>query len=612
MAGRRGTLHEGYRVAPAPFPPVPCCWHPKRRRRSPPCANMRRPYTPVLLLLVTVLVAAAAAETAASRPARPSSPRVVGFWLVDVATGAWRRRLTDGTTIREPPGTYTIAALSSAGRRRPVVFVAPAAYARTDRVAPFLATGDVGGVVKGMTLPPGPGIVSAYVAAVGGGAPPPVTTVRLAIERRATPTPSPTPAADTPTPTPTPTATASFAAAGHCASPWPTPAVTLAPAATAPPSAAEDDMVPPDARPGCPLPTIKYVNGGTARGGPEPWYFWVYAAAACAGAPVRVQVFATADDGVSSPWRVSQFLFTPTSTNDAAVAARPRSYLEQTWEAYRRCGSPAVFATLCVAAKEGRSTCVRSADVRMLPARPPVVDYVARPPRVLALAPGDSAVVRVTVGNPIGLVMVGVSRAPTGAVCRTSATTSRELRADVAALTGGGGGGGGVSPSANGSVVWMEYSAPGCTRTVGSSAVVANTTLLVSEDVNSLVRQDARPPSDVVLTYPPTRSGRPVRLTVTYVNEGGGRRRDRATGQLRPVTPHFQWLALTETAPGEPDTPVALVGEVHGTLSLPSAERAGQDCNRGGCTGLVGYAVDVCNTAGCTRSALVKPAIVDE
>lgn len=586
---------------------------------------MRPRRIPALLLLVIVAVAAAAAATAASRPTPPSRPRVVGFWLVDVATGAWRRRLTDGATIREPPGTYTIAAVSSAGRRRPVVFVAPASYARTEREAPYVAAGDVGGVVKGMALPAGPVTVSAYVAAAaggGGGTPPPVTTVRLVIGRRATPTPSPTAVADTPTPmptsTPTPTPTTSPATAGQCASPWPTPAITLVPAATAPPSGGEDDMAPPDPRPGCSLPTIEHVDGGTARGGPEPWYFWVYAAATCAGAPVRVQVFATADDGVSSPWRVSQFLFTPTSTDVEAVAARPRSYLEQTWEAYRRCGSPAVFATLCVAAKEGRSTCVRSADVRMLPARPPVVDYVVRPPRVLALAPGDAAVVRATVGNPIGLVMVGVARAPSGTECRTGATTSRELRVDVAALTGGGGGdgggggGGGVPLSANGSVVWMEYSAPGCTRTVGSSAAVANTTLLVSEDVDPLVRQDARPPSDVVLTYPPTRSGRPVRLTVTYVDGGGGRRQDRATGQLRPVTPHFQWLALIDTAPGEPDTPVALVGEVGTTLSLSSAERAGQACDRGGCTGLVGYAVDVCNTAGCTRSALVEPVIVGE
>lgn len=130
---------------------------------------MRPRRIPALLLLVIVAVAAAAAATAASRPTPPSRPRVVGFWLVDVATGAWRRRLTDGATIREPPGTYTIAAVSSAGRRRPVVFVAPASYARTEREAPYVAAGDVGGVVKGMALPAGPVTVSAYVAAAAGG-----------------------------------------------------------------------------------------------------------------------------------------------------------------------------------------------------------------------------------------------------------------------------------------------------------------------------------------------------------------------------------------------------------------------------------------------------------
>lgn len=564
---------------------------------------------PLLLLLGAVAVAAAAAAAEANPPTPPSPPRVVGFWLVDVATGAWRRRLTDGATIGEPPSTYTIAALSTAGRRLPVVFGSPSSYAHTERVAPYVAAGDVAGVVKGMSLPVGAATVSAYVAGVEGGAPPPITTVRLVIVG-ATPTPSPTAAAVTPPPTPTPPAPPT--PGRQCGSPWPTPASMLAPAATAPPNGAEDDMRPPPGRPGCPLPAIEEVYGGTDRGGPEPWYFWVTAAATCAGAPVRVQVFATADDGVSSPWRVSQFLFTPTSTKSELVAARPGSYLEQTWEASRRCGSPAVFATLCVAGSEGsRTVCVRSADVRMLAARPPVVAYVTRPPWVLALAPGDvGAVVRSTVDSPVGLVMVGVTRAPDGTLCRSRPITSRELRVDVGGLTGGDGGG--VPLSANGSTVWMEYSAPGCTRTVGSTAEVASTTLIVSSDVDALVVQDTRPPTNVVLTYPPSRRGRPVQLTVTYVNAGGGRRRDRVTGELRSVAPLYQWLVLTATAPGEPDTPSALSGEVGPTLSLPSAEGVFQDCNRGGCTGLLGYAVDVCNTAGCTRSALVQPVIVDE
>lgn len=569
---------------------------------------MRRLRISLLLFLGAVTVAAAAAE--ANRPAPPSPPRVVGFWLVDVATGAWRRRLTDGATIGEPPGTYTIAALSSAGRRLPVVFVKPASYARTERVAPYVAAGKVAGGVKGMTLPVGAATVSAYVAGGRESASSPITSVRLLIHGT-TPTPSATAAAATPPPTPTPTAPP--APVLQCGSPWPTPATMLEPSATAPPSEAEDDMRPPPGRSGCPLPAIEEVYGGTARGGPEPWYFWVVAAATCAGAPVRVQVFATADDGVSSPWRVSQFLFTPTSTESELVSSRPGSYLEQAWEASRRCGSPAVFATLCVAGEAGRSVCVRSPDVRMLAARAPVVAYGTRPPWVLALAPGDvGAVVRSTVGNPVGLVMVGVTRAPDGTLCRSRPTSGRELRVDVGGLTGGGGDGGGVSLSANGSVVWMEYSAPGCTRTVGSTAAVANTTLLVSPDVDPLVVQDTRAPIDVVLTYPPSRRGSPVQLTVTYVNTGGGRRRDRATGELRPVAPHYQWLVLTETAPGEPDTPLALGGQVGPTLSLPSAVAAGQDCNRGGCTGLLGYLVDVCNTAGCTRSALVPPVIVDD
>lgn len=568
---------------------------------------MGRLCVPLLLLL-----AAAVAVTAVATNAKSSPPRVVGFWLVDVATGAWRRRLTDGASIGEPPGTYTIAALSSAGRRLPVVFVEPASYARTERVAPYVAAGKEARSVQGMTLPVGAATVSAYVAGGGERPPLPTTSVRLVIAG-ATPAPCATAPAGTPPPAPMPTAPP--APDGRCGSPWPTPVTTLTPAATAPPPDAEDDMSPPPMRSGCPLPVIENVYGDTARGGPEPWYLWIAAAASCAGAPVRVQVFATAEDGVSAPWRVSQFLFTPMSSSSELVTPRPGSYLEQAWEASRRCGSPAVFATLCVAGEAGWPVCARSPDVRMLAARPPVVAYRTRPPWVLALAPGDAAaVVRSTVGSPVGLVMVAVARASDGTLCRSRPTTSRELRVDVAALTGSGGGvdGGGVPLSANGSVVWMEYSAPGCTRTVGSTAAVANTTLLVSTDVDPLVVQDARPPANVALTYPPSRRGSPVQLTVAYVNAGGGRRRGRATGELRPAAPHFQWLVLTDTAPGEPDTPRALGGEVGPTLSLPSAVGAGQSCNRGGCTGLLGYLVDVCNTAGCTRSALVAPVIVDK
>lgn len=124
---------------------------------------MGRLCVPLLLLL-----AAAVAVTAVATNAKSSPPRVVGFWLVDVATGAWRRRLTDGASIGEPPGTYTIAALSSAGRRLPVVFVEPASYARTERVAPYVAAGKEARSVQGMTLPVGAATVSAYVAGGGG------------------------------------------------------------------------------------------------------------------------------------------------------------------------------------------------------------------------------------------------------------------------------------------------------------------------------------------------------------------------------------------------------------------------------------------------------------
>lgn len=115
----------------------------------------------------------------------------------------------------------------------------------------------------------------------------------------------------------------------------------------------------------------------------------------------------------------------------------------------------------------------------------------------------------------------------------------------------------------------------------------------------------------MVATYPPTRSGDPATLSVAYAHDGGGRRRAVATGALVATAVHYRWFAETvrRNRGDRPDPLTALAGETGPTLRLASARRAGGFCSRGGGFGLYGYAVDVCNTAGCTRSAVVPPAV---
>lgn len=528
----------------------------------------------------------------------PSAPRVVGFWLVNATSGVWaRRRLRDGDTVpaADLGVAVNIAALSSAGRRYTVVFTAPAAVAHTELKAPYLAGVDEGEVLPSLRLPPGPVSLSAYVNYSTEWTPA-TTTVRLVVAPRPTPGPF------------------------RCASPWPPPRrADASPLPTAAPPRGDDTRrlpVPPASCAGREAPTRVMGGGGTNRGGPNPWYFYVFGAL-CNGTTARVSVYVTADDGVSAVRRVEDYLFVSRTDSLQSLAPDGRGrYFGNVWSGGRQCGSPAVFATVCVqprvgggggarAGDGGGGVCVRSPDQRMPPAEPPRLVLVARPPWVLAVAPGDAATILATVDVPAGLTLVGVARSRCGGECRTPAVSGGRLAVDVAALTGG------MPAAANGTVVAIEYAAPDCPTTVTSSEVVAATTLTVAADVDPLVKQDVRPPSAVVGSYPSTPEGKPVTVSVAFVNAGGGRRRDRLTGSLRATELHYQWLVDTERPVGRPPSPpTALAGETGPTLRLAAARQAIVECNRGGCGGLYGYLVDVCNTAGCTRSPLVVPVVV--
>lgn len=286
------------------------------------------------------------------------------------------------------------------------------------------------------------------------------------------------------------------------------------------------------------LPATVRAFGRTERNGPRDWYFYVYAAV-CAGTTARVTVYATEGEGeAAAQLSVSEFLVV--SPDDRVTAITPHGpghYFRNTWMAPRGCGSRVVFATVCVVQRGtgiggggGYTKCVRSPDVRMPAVEPRRLVIETRPPWVLALAPNDAATVVATV--PTELTVVGVARSADGSVCRTPTVTGQRLEVEVPTLTGG------VPTAANGTVVSVEYASPECWLSVGSSGDVANTTLLVSADVDPLVKQDARPPSAVVVTYPATPSGAQVNLSVAFVSNGGGLRRDRTTGSLRPTELH--------------------------------------------------------------------------
>jgi len=157
-------------------------------------------------MAVTVAAAAAALTTAATAAASTAMartgtgiggvehaaatappPRVIGFWVVNITSGAWLSRLTDGDTVDEALSPYGIVAATTAGGTRPVVFSAPARYAHTEAERPYSLgwgrRGGNGGGVGRVHLGPGTHTVAAAVGGGGGGAPPvgPTTSVTFSV-----------------------------------------------------------------------------------------------------------------------------------------------------------------------------------------------------------------------------------------------------------------------------------------------------------------------------------------------------------------------------------------------------------------------------------------------
>ncbi len=179
---------------------------------------------------------------------------------------------------------------------------------------------------------------------------------------------------------------------------------------------------------------------------------------------------------------------------------------------------------------------------------------------------------------------------------------------------------GGVTAADDGAVASVEVSraacpAAGTTMVVNDGDLGGPTVLSVSAATPPLVAQDTAPPVLVRAVYPPTVFGEPVNLTAVATNGGGGRRRRlRGGGATMPTALTYQWYRLADTArpSGNAFVRTPLAGATRPVLALPAAEcnSFALRCNRGGCTGLVQYQVDVCNTFACVRSGVLLPAIL--
>jgi len=343
---------------------------------------------------------------------------------------------------------------------------------------------------------------------------------------------------------------------------------------------------------------------------------------------VRVQVFARAAHGgaAAAPTRLYQAVFGQADffggSTDKQVEVRSAV---GGFRLRRRCQPRSVYAEACVVdGATGEPKCARTDVVTVEALAPPELRAEEPvPPAALALAPGDSVRLRtnVTVGadesesaTPVGppaVRLVAVVRRADNTTRRSAAvlggptTIVNELLDCVTAAD-------------DGAVAFVEVSRAACAATGPSvasteGALGGSTAVTVSAATPPLVKQDAALPTIDSVVYPPSVLGEPVTLTVAATNGGGGRRR--VDGALVPTALTYQWFrqsrAFVAGAPvGTP--PDVLAGETGPTLSLPAAKCLALpfSCGRFGCFGLPQYLVDVCNTAGCARSAIVKPAIL--
>lgn len=279
-----------------------------------------------------------------------------------------------------------------------------------------------------------------------------------------------------------------------------------------------------------------------------------------------------------------------------------------------KCKSLFFFVEACVLKPGPEGELCSTSQIKWLrPLVSPEAGLKWRPPFELKLAPGDSAKLttvstetnadnindaRVWHGRPEFLIR-GVFESKNGKQAFTPWTRNKSVTTKVPLREGG------VTMKDNQSLFYGSYSTTSCRSSTGSWKGLFETKILVSKKHKSLERQDTKLPEFLQPKYPPTPLNESVEITVEASNSGGGLR---AGG--KPVELQYQWYLLTASVDIFKEDYVPVPGGTTKTLKIARAECETVFCGNLGCSGLIMYFVDVCNTFGCRRSEAIRPDIL--
>ena len=283
----------------------------------------------------------------------------------------------------------------------------------------------------------------------------------------------------------------------------------------------------------------------------------------------------------------------------------------------RGCGDRFVYAEACVSrrAHGGPELLCRTSRFQWIPKKTvPEPRLKWRPPIQILLAPGDAIAVETTtfvpedpygatVGfsngrdddNDIDAVLRGITE-------KVDGTLSTTLPSNKSVVVNVPNGRGGVSLEDNGALLYVRYSEASCPKTEASWKSRYNTTIFVSKDHKSLVKQDKSLPTFETPVYPETVFMQPAMVTVEAENPGGGLREGGVPTEL-----HYQWYLRTKDfLPLSRSYAEPIPGATGATLNIPEAQCSTGGCGGSGCFALLEYYVDVCNTFGCRRSEVIE------
>lgn len=530
------------------------------------------------------MVASTTLPGVAATPSPAPPPDIVGFWLVNATSGRWLRRLNYKTAVDvRAAGPFSIAVAAEAGRSgggaapTAVVYTAPKRYAHVARGPPFLLAGAdaTTGRPRPVALSIGTHTVTAIATAPGRGG-------------------------------------AAAAAVQSCGA---SVRLILYHGRRPPVGPLAGDLPVPPRPAGCGrLPNVSTMAGYTPDWDVAAWVGQWYAHY-CRGARFRWRLFVPRLGLGRPPRRVRQAVVRVAPDTEPGDHTRvPDVFMELR----RCCTAKAVWSEVCVAV-DGVPACA-SGEVGVLAALPPPVVTLASPspPGAVHLAPGDAIVLttRLQLHRDTGNVgsgrgppvrMVGVVQRLDGTARRSAVVTNGTVFVNRLLSRG-------VTAVDDGATAYVEVSRLCCSPTVADVSAEGHTRLTVSPDTAPLVCPDTAAPSVPVISFPPTVYGEAANVTAAATNPGRGYRLVRRRGRAVrvPTTLSWQWRRqFFSHGPmpysSLPDELPCLMGPV---LRVPSVRCDTMlFCGRNGCRHRRLYTVEVCNTAGCVRSAPVAPAV---